>query len=123
MICRPAASIPVLTPKPVLKTKPPVAHGGLASAEAEHKEEESVLNRYIHPCHGKRSFSTLTMAQPCHCFDDKHGRVHWFYKALIRTGLIGFDNFLNGICGNKHEDRSAACCTQTIEQVSTFCIG
>ena len=108
MICRPAASIQVLTPNRLPKTKPPVAHGGLASAEAEHKEEESELNRYIHPCHGERSFAALTMAQPCHCFDDKHCWVHWFYKALIRTGLVGFDNFLDGVCGNEHQDWSAA---------------
>jgi len=46
-----ASSILVSTPKSVSKTKPPVAHGGLASAEAENKEEENELNRYINTCH------------------------------------------------------------------------
>lgn len=77
------------------------------------KKEKNLLQGYA--LHRRRSLTPLTMPQPGHCLDDQHSRIDRLDKTLIRTFLVGLDNFIDGIGIDQHQDRSTSRQAKTVQ--------
>ena len=57
-----------------------------------------------------RSLHALAMSEPGHSFDNQHSRIDRFDETFVRAFLIGFDNFIDRIGIDQHQNRTAAGC-------------